>query len=788
MAAAAKRRRTALLGLACGTTLALGGASRAQEAAFPAAPVAGVSVSAAPFGIVFREGGRTLTSLAGESLRFRLRDGSERALVRLVGGRSGAVGAVYTLASAEGDLQATLRVSRTARGIRLELSPARARGVAGVFAELAASPEEHFLGSGQRARRVDLRRSVVPLKVWNICTSNQPAPFAASSAGWGLYLDTSAVGRMAFPLAVDDASFACDLGTPPCSVGPPTHAVRICLKEPRLRLELYAGEPAQVVGAYTARVGRPRAPWLPQLALVKWRDEVESSAELLEDVAELKARRLPVGWVILDNPWERLCFGSLQVDETRHPDLRSTIAALKRDGVRLMLWISPQIARRNGCPEAVWPEGFTRGDDEYALVDLTLPAARAELVRRLKRLVALGVEGFKGDRGDEVDLERHPLAGGGPLLHNRFPLLFQEAAVEAISASGGERFAAIFRAAGPGSSRIVPGFFGADRHHSWDGLEDAVRMAQTAGVGGNPVWGLDVGGYRGGELTPELFVRWAQFGALTPLFQVGGAGANARFWELGEATVERFRAAATLHYELVPYLFQLAREASWTGLPVVRPLGLGWPADERAWEAQLQFTVGEALLAAPVTAPAATGEAPARSSVYLPAGGWVDLFAGSRASGPRSRSRASTLHDFPLYVRAGAALPYNARLDVWAKPWRPDDLLRGDRQGWLAAPRAGASTATSSQGATLAVHAGERSVEVELRRGTREQQLLVLAEHPVCAVRAGAVELPRARSAAELRARPRGWLVEPAPRRAVVIKAETARGSLALRLDACGRS
>ena len=106
------------------------------------------------------------------------------------------------------------------------------------------------------------------------------------------------------------------------------------------------------------------------------------------------------------------------------------------------------------------------------------------------------------------------------------------------------------------------------------------------------------------------------------------------------------RNAATLHYELVPYLYALALDASRTGIPVVRPLGLTWPTDQHAWSNNLEFTVGDALLAAPVDTDGST------STVYLPSGNWIDIFTGETGWRIRNDHPANGPYDFPLYLRA----------------------------------------------------------------------------------------------------------------------------------------
>ena len=56
--------------------------------------------------------------------------------------------------------------------------------------------------------------------------------------------------------------------------------------------------------AYTAAAGRTRVPPPSQFALIKWRDEVRGPGEVMDDIAQLQSRGIPIGWVLLDNPWE----------------------------------------------------------------------------------------------------------------------------------------------------------------------------------------------------------------------------------------------------------------------------------------------------------------------------------------------------------------------------------------------------------------------------------------------------------------------------------------------------
>jgi alpha-glucosidase (family GH31 glycosyl hydrolase) len=375
-------------------------------------------------------------------------------------------------------------------------------------------------------------------------------------------------------------------------------------------------------------------------------------------------------------------------------------------------------------------DGWLTGDDQTFVRDLTNPAELADFEQRLKALVALGVDGFKGDRGDEVNLEPDRLIGGsGVQLQDEYPLLFARAATAALQSARGPDFATLFRSFVPGSSTVLPGVVGPDQEQTFDGLQDSIRAAQTSGVAGDPVWGSDIGGYQGGAaLTSNVFVRWAQFAALTPIFEVGGAGANATFWDLGTSAVDGFRNAATLHYELVPYLYELAHEASQTGAPIVRPLGLVWPNDARAWSHDLEFAVGDALLAAPLTSDATT------SNVYLPAGTWFDFFSGRRLAGGRTAARSSGPDDFPLYVRGGTALGDNFRApSLWPVAWSADDLLRSDRQGWLVATQPGTTAVARDRSSTLtAATASDGSVRLRVTGALANEQVRVLSPTLLC--------------------------------------------------------
>ena len=129
--------------------------------------------------------------------------------------------------------------------------------------------------------------------------------------------------------------------------------------------------------------------------------------------------------------------------------------------------------------------------------------------------------------------------------------------------------------------------------------------------------------------------------------------------------------------------------------------------------------IGPGLLAAPVTADRseADGEGgqPTPVSVYLPAGRWVNVFTGQAYSGGQTVVDPAGLDEFPLYLRAGAAIGFNARTpDVWSDGWGPDDLAKPGLAGWLYAPGGPGGPAAQPLGgpASRAISSGRRGMVV----------------------------------------------------------------------------
>jgi alpha-glucosidase/alpha-D-xyloside xylohydrolase len=118
-----------------------------------------------------------------------------------------------------------------------------------------------------------------------------------------------------------------------------------------------------------------------------------------------------------------------------------------------------------------------------------------------------------------------------------------------------------------------------------------------------------------------------------------------------------------LRYRLLPFLYSSAAQTHATGLPLIRPIWFAARTDEKALSRADEFLFGDSFLVAPVLRPGAS-----RRAVYLPAGKWWDYWTGEAMEGGRELSRPVDLKTMPLYVKAGAIVPFGPVRQYTAEP------------------------------------------------------------------------------------------------------------------------
>jgi alpha-glucosidase (family GH31 glycosyl hydrolase) len=214
------------------------------------------------------------------------------------------------------------------------------------------------------------------------------------------------------------------------------------------------------------------------------------------------------------------------------------------------------------------------------------------------------------------------------------------------------------RTGGIGSHRY-PVQFSADTFSHWEVLHFQVDYTARSGNVGVAYQSHDIGGFFGpqagvGPIDPELFLRWVQFGALSPVFRLHSDHGRREPWVYGEKILRAVRQALHLRARLFPYLYHLSGVCHQQGLPLCRPLYLHYPEEPKAYERLGTYLLGPDMLVAPVSQP---GD---RKQLYLPEGSWMRWQDGCYYEGPTLLDLWVSLEEIPLFIRVGALIPMQA--------------------------------------------------------------------------------------------------------------------------------
>jgi alpha-glucosidase len=223
----------------------------------------------------------------------------------------------------------------------------------------------------------------------------------------------------------------------------------------------------------------------------------------------------------------------------------------------------------------------------------------------------------------------------------------------------GKRPLLFHRWGGLGNHRYQIGFSG-DTVSVWDSLAFQPWFTATAANVGYAYWSHDIGGHMPGAVEPELYTRWVQFGAFSPILRTHttkNPASERRVWAYPEPYSSVLRSTFQLRYALQPYIYTEARRTYDTGVAFFRPLYYDWPEEAGAYESKGEYLFGDQMLAAPVTAPADKTSGLTTEKVWLPKGEWIEWPTGKHITGPASVDRSFSIEQTPVYLRAGAIVP-----------------------------------------------------------------------------------------------------------------------------------
>lgn len=236
---------------------------------------------------------------------------------------------------------------------------------------------------------------------------------------------------------------------------------------------------------------------------------------------------------------------------------------------------------------------------------------------------------------------------------------------------------------GLGNHRYPIGFSG-DTFIRWSALAYQPYFTSTAANVAYGWWSHDIGGHMNllKDGSPELYLRWVQFGVFSPIFRLHSTKQrilehvlgltkmpflpkrktsqpdfDRRPWSKPEHIFRAARAAMQFRHTLIPYIYSMAWRAHQTGISLVTPMYYGDNSNASAFEAKDQYYFGSELIVAPITAPSNPKTGLAAKRVWFPAGTWFNFFTGEALSGEQWHEIKASLDDIPVYAKAGAIIP-----------------------------------------------------------------------------------------------------------------------------------
>jgi alpha-glucosidase len=366
-----------------------------------------------------------------------------------------------------------------------------------------------------------------------------------------------------------------------------------------------------------------------------------TSQDQLEAAGEVDQSGESLGWS--GYSWNKLLF----------PDPDQFLAKLHADGLKTTLNLHPASGVQpweTAYPAMAQAMGIDPATRKYMPFDITDKKFATNYMNLLHHpLEKQGIDFWWLDWQQEADTK---LPGVNPTWWLNY-VHFTDQQRE------GKRPLLFHRWGGLGNHRYQIGFSG-DAISVWDSLAFQPWFTATAANVGYAYWSHDIGGHLPGSVDPELYTRWVQFGAFSPILRTHttkNPDSERRPWAYPEPYSSVLRSAYQLRYALEPYLYSEARKTYDTGVAFLHPLYYDWPEEDQAYRSKNEYMFGDQVLVAPVIAPADKASGLATEQVWLPPGDWMEWPTGKHLRGGVMVQRSFSIEQIPVYLRPGAIIP-----------------------------------------------------------------------------------------------------------------------------------
>lgn len=401
----------------------------------------------------------------------------------------------------------------------------------------------------------------------------------------------------------------------------------------------------------------------------------KNQQEVYNIINKFEQYNIPISAIILDLYWFKH-MGDLDYNPEAWPDPQKMDKFLEKRGIKLITISEPfysvdsqnykefdkhgLLAKDSQGKTLNWNDWWCFKSKEGSIFNPLAPKAKEMLGKNYIRMVKQGIDAFWTDLGEP---EKTPAAAmfnqfTELQFHNYYNRQWSRLIYETISETfPNKRVFILSRSGWTGSAKYGVSVWSGDVRSDFITLDTQATLGVNSGLTGFSYWGSDVGGFVSGDKIPEkeLFIRWMQFGAFSPVFRPHGAMSAREPWIHGAEAMDIIKKFIQLRYRLLPYIYSTAYQTYKHGIPMMRPLLLEHPQDPHPSVSEIitQYYFGDALMAVPVTTPLKEA---AEMDVYLPAGQWYDFYSYEKYKNG-DVSIKLTLDKMPVFIKGGAIIP-----------------------------------------------------------------------------------------------------------------------------------
>jgi alpha-D-xyloside xylohydrolase len=389
---------------------------------------------------------------------------------------------------------------------------------------------------------------------------------------------------------------------------------------------------------------------------------------------------------------------------------------MKPQGMLLKFGTWPQSGLETWPPNMEYPSGV----EPY---DVYNPAARQIYWKYLKNgLFSLGIDGWWMDSSEPDHLDFKPTdfdiktyLGSFRKVRNAFPLMTVGGVADNQRAtSSDKRVFILTRSAFAGQQRYGANTWSGDVNSSWQSLRNQIPAGLNFSMSAIPYWNTDIGGFFAGAYNKswndgsgaknpafqELYVRWLQFGAFTPMMRSHGTDVPREIYNFGKKGEPIFDAIAksiNLRYSLLPYIYSAAWDITNNQSTMMRALVMDFN-DKKVVDMNNEYMFGKSILVAPIVNAQYTSETVVKtdensgwnkddkkdekemavdftqqksSKAYLPVGtSWFDFWSNQKYDGGQEVTLTTTIDKIPLFIKAGSIVPFGPNVQfATEKKW-----------------------------------------------------------------------------------------------------------------------